>query len=247
MNHFFLSETQFLGNRVKFPPQIAHQIVHVLRMKNGDHVIVLDGQGYEYRVMLSINDDLRVVDGDILQKNISDREPKTKLSLCFGLTNREKVEFILQKGTEIGISDFYPFTSSRTIVQTLDLSVKKIKRREKIITEAAEQSRRGCLPELHQPLSFQVCCEQVVPNHLLSLAAWEEVEPKTSNLSALISRFSGDSIAIFVGPEGGFSSEEIDLLKTEGVNIVSLGKRILRTETAALIFPALILYELGEM
>lgn len=247
MNHFFLEETQFLGNRVRFPPQIAHQIIHVLRMKNDDQVIVLDGQGFEYRVKLSIDNDRLGVDGDILEKNVSDREPKPKLSLCFGLTNREKVEFILQKGTEIGVSSFFPFTSSRTLMQSTGLSEKKIERWIKIITEAAEQAKRGRIPELNPPVSLQVCCERVPPKHELNLAAWEEAAPGETSLSDLLKRFPVDSIALFVGPEGGFSREEIDHLKTAGVNIVSLGKRILRMETAALVFPALILHELGEM
>jgi len=247
MNHFFLSETQFLGEQVRFPPQIVHQIIHVLRMKNGDQVIVLDGQGYEYRVKLSIDHDHMVVGGDILQKDLSDREPKTKLSLCFGLTNREKVELILQKGTEIGVSAFYPFMSSRTLVQTTDLSEKKIKRWEKIIKEAAEQAGRGRLPVLNPPLSIRACCAQVVPKHQLNLAAWEEAAPCKASLSDLISRFSGDSISLFVGGGGTGKAECHDNCCTSGVNIVSLGKRILRMETAAFIFPALILHDLGEM
>ncbi len=247
MHRFFLSETQFLGTHVRFPPSIAHQLVHVLRMSNDDHVIVLDGLENEYLVMISIDFDQVVVEGEILHKSITDTEPKTKVSLCFGLSNREKNEFILRKGTEIGVSAFYPFTSSRTLVQTANLEIKKIKRWERIIREAAEQSKRGKCPVLNQPLSIKACCDQVVPKHQLCLAAWEDEESSTGKLSNLLDKFDGNAIALFIGPEGGFAKDEIEHIKKAGVHTVSLGRRILRMETAAIIFPALILHELGGM
>jgi len=247
MNNFFLSESQIHGTRVNFPSQIAHQMVHVLRLQNSDQVHVLDDHGYRYRVVLSIDAERMVVTGEIMQKEAVNTEPSTKISLCIGLSSREKVEFILQKGTEVGISAFYPYTSSRTLVQSNSFSEKRIDRWERIIREAAEQSRRGCLPILNQPMTLETCCNQVVPKHDLSLVAWEVMQPQNNSLPQVIADSKCKSIALFVGPEGGFSEAEIHKLKTAGAKVVSLGKRILRMETAAIIFPALILHELGEL
>ena len=247
MHRFFLSESQFQGTQVSFPPRIAHQIVHVLRMKNGGQVIILDGKGVEYLVMLSIDFDQVMVKGDILKESVAEAEPKTEISLCFGLSNREKTEFILQKGTEIGVAAFFPFISSRTLIQSADLEIKRVQRWERIIQEAAEQSRRGRCPIFNHILSLEACCEVVVPKHQMSLAAWEDEEPSPDTLSNLMVGFDGRAIALFIGPEGGFSEDEINNLKSAGVHSMSLGKRILRMETAALIFPALVLHELGDM
>ena len=247
MNNFFLSESQIHGMMVNFPSQISHQIIHVLRLQNSDQVHVLDDQGYRYRVVLSIDAESLVVSGEIMQKEAVNTEPSTKISLCFGLSSREKVEFILQKGTEVGISAFYPYTSSRTLAQSKSFSEKRISRWERIIREAAEQSQRGRLPILNQPMTLETCCNQVVPKNDLSLVAWEEMQPKNNSLHQVIVDIKCKSIALFVGPEGGFSEAEIHKMKTAGTKVVSLGKRILRMETAAIIFPALILHELGEM
>jgi 16S rRNA (uracil1498-N3)-methyltransferase len=216
-------------------------------MKNGDQVIVLDGQGFEYLVSISIDFDRMYVEGEILKRSLAEAEPKTEISLCFGLSNREKTEFILQKGTEIGVSVFFPFVSSRTLIKTASLEKKRIQRWERIIQEAAEQSRRGRCPILNQILSLKACCEEVVPTHQLSLAAWENEAPSQTTLSNLLDGFDSRAIALFIGPEGGFSENEIEHLVSAGAHSISLGKRILRMETAALIFPALVLYELEDM
>ena len=247
MNRFFLSENQIHGTRVKFPHPIAHQIMHVLRLKEGDQVIVLDNQGNQYQVTLSIDIEHMAVSGEIMQKEAVSSEPSTKISLCFGLSNREKVEFIFQKGTEVGISAFYPYISSRTLVQSSTLSEKRIARWERIIREAAEQSERGRLPVLNPIMDLHTCSDQVVPTHDVSLVAWEDMKPQTNAVHQILSEIDGQSIALFIGPEGGFSENEIHKLKNTGAKVISLGTRILRMETAAIIFPAIVLHELGEM
>jgi 16S rRNA (uracil1498-N3)-methyltransferase len=169
------------------------------------------------------------------------------VSLCFGLSNRDKVELILQKATEVGVSAFHPFISSRSLVQKAALSEKKYARWQRIIREAAEQSGRGQLPDLHQPRRLEECAQAVRESHARMLVAWEKAE--TSQDQDLSSHLAGqvESLALFVGPEGGFSREEIQNLQASGCEVVSLGARILRMETAAIIFPALVLYELGAL
>ncbi len=247
MNRFFLDSHLFSDDRVKFPEDIAHQIINVLRMRSGDEVIVLDDQGISYRVELMVDLEQKTVSGKIVSEEPVTTEPKVTLALCFGMTSRDKVEMILQKGTEIGVSDFFPFISSRTLVQSTDLSEKKKIRWERIIREAAEQSHRGRMPVLAAPKSYEECISAICDQYDLSLIAWEDAKREGTKLKDIVESFHGSTIALVVGPEGGFSEEEIDSAKKAGCQVVSLGERILRMETAAMVFPALVFYELGEL
>jgi len=247
MHRFFLNPEQIVKGRALFPPDLAHQIVHVLRLKEGDEVAVLDDRGNIYQVTLSFGPHKDQVSGQIINLKSADSEPEIKVSLFFGLSNRDKVEWILQKGTEIGITAFYPFVSSRTLVQSKTLSSKRVDRWERIIREAAEQSRRGRLPTLVKPMRYNQCLAEAIDTHDLCLIAWEEAERSRASLKSMISNFEGESIALFVGPEGGFSEKEVNNARTLGVHCVSLGKRILRMETAAIVLPALVYHELGAL
>jgi 16S rRNA (uracil1498-N3)-methyltransferase len=247
MNRFFLKSHLITGNRVNFPEDIAHQIIHVLRMRSGEVVEVLDGQGFIYRVQIKIDIDQKDISGKILEKTPVTTEPKVSITLYFGMTSRDKVEWILQKGTEIGVSQFSPFISSRSLVQSTDLSEKRIMRWERIIREAAEQSHRGKLPSLLSPKDYEDSLKEISDQYDLSLIAWEAAETAAGSLRESITNFTGLKVALFVGPEGGFSDGEIETAKKSGCQVVSLGERILRMETAALVFPAVVLYELGEL
>jgi len=247
MNRFFLNPNQIVNDVVCFPPDISHQIQRVLRLNEGELVEVLDNQGHVFRVMLNSTASDDDVIGKIIAVEDADTEPKTKLSLCFGLSHRDKVEWILQKGTEIGVSNFYPFISSRTLVQSTSLTESKRHRWERIIREAAEQSHRGWLPVLEPPLAFEPCLEKVQKTHALCLLAWEGAEGDQTRMSKMVAGRRGESIAVFVGPEGGFSEDEARRAGAASCIIISLGQRILRMETAAIILPALVLHELGEL
>jgi 16S rRNA (uracil1498-N3)-methyltransferase len=244
MNRFFLNKNQFSGETVTFPSDLAHQIVHVLRLGDGDTLEVLDNQGMLYQVDLMITTPEKQVLGKIIHTEPVVPDKRPSVALYFGLSNREKVELILQKATEIGVSEFHPFVSSRTLVQSLDLTDKKKDRWERIIREASEQSRRGYLPKLCQPLDFEGVISAAKNDHALCMIAWEQADT-TKHLRQIMANFDGESVALFIGPEGGFSAEEIKQAKTAGCHVVSLGDQILRMETAAIVFPALVLYELG--
>ena len=247
MHHFFIPPDSIQGQVVSFQAQLAHQIRHVLRLGEGDHVAVLDNSGMLYTVVLRAHAGEQALKGQIVGAKTVTSEPQTHLALYFGLSSREKVEWILQKGTEIGVSAFCPFISSRTLVTSPELSNKKLARWERIIQEAAEQSGRGRLPVLNAPDNLLKCVLKAQSEYDLCLMAWEGTCRDDYKLGELRTRFGGDSMALFVGPEGGFSVEEVDAAIEAGVQMVSLGARILRMETAALVFPALVLYELETM
>ena len=247
MNHFFLNEENFNQGKVRFPADITHQILHVLRLEAGDEVYVLNNRGNAYHVRLVVEVDAGHLLGEIVSSGEVESEPAVKIGLCFALTNRDKVELILQKATEVGVSAFYPFISERCLVQTTDLPMKKFTRWERIIREAAEQSGRGLLPKLHKPMKLEDCAQSLSVEYKQILAAWEEAERSSENRLREVLNGSCDRLALFVGPEGGFSHEEIETIQRYGGEVVSLGKRILRMETAAIVFPALVLQILGEL
>jgi len=247
MNRFFLDKNQIVGNKVLFPLDISHQIRHVLRLDKGDQVAVLDNSGFVYQVKLELTPNQSSVQGIIMDSKIEQSEPVVKLALCFGLTSRDKVEWILQKATEIGVSEFFPFVSSRTLVQSTSLSDKKQLRWQRIIREASEQSHRGCLPNLKPPMDYKDCVLSLVTRFDKCLLAWEKASPLAEYHRQLDKNARESSIGLFIGPEGGFSEEEVDFAQSKGCEVVSLGARILRMETAAIVLPAIILYQVEDL
>jgi 16S rRNA (uracil1498-N3)-methyltransferase len=246
MNRFFVDPNCIQDQIVHFPEGISHQIRHVLRLRRGDQVEVLDNTGMIFSVSLDIDPKTGAVIGNVTESKKADTEPTVQVDLHFGMTSRDKIEWILQKGTEIGVSSFRPFISSRSLVQEHNLSQKRVTRWERIIREAAEQSHRGRLPVLYPPRDLSEALTDPDRDNYLSLIAWEGLDPSESDLKKILSTYSGGSIALFAGPEGGFSEEEIAQAEAAGCQVVSLGKRILRMETAAIVFPALVLFTIGH-
>lgn len=242
MNRFFVLPEDIKGKNVQFPPDLCHQIIHVLRLKDGDLVEVLDNSGNAYLTELDIDPAERTVQGRIVDSSPAKGEPAVRIELCVGLSHRDKIEWVLQKGTEVGVSVFRPFVSSRTLVQSRELKPKRRDRWENIIREAAEQSGRGKLPRLEAPVRLKDLMEEEKSDESLSLLAWEGAGSESSDLSEALKKFSGSQIRLFIGPEGGFSEEEVQAAHTSGCQVVSLGNRILRMETAAILFPGLVLY-----
>ena len=245
MHHFFLTPDSIQGQTVTFPRQTVHQIKNVLRLHGGDQVAVLDNSGKMYTVVLAFDPVEQSLTGQIVATEPVSSEPDIHLALFFGMSSREKMEMILQKCTEIGVGSFHPFISSRTLVNTTTYSKSKYERWMRIIQEAAEQSGRGRLPVMIPPDTLENSFLKASRDYDLSLMAWEQAEADGFKLEGLRDRFSGRSIALFVGPEGGFSDDEAAKAKEVSCQIVSLGARILRMETAAIVFPALVLHELG--
>ena len=242
MNRFFIQPEEIKGQIVHFPPDLSHQISHVLRLKEGELVAVLDDSGTVYDVEIGFDPVGKLVQGRIVGSSLATGEPNVAIELCVGLSHRDKFEWILQKGTEVGVSLFTPFTSSRTLVQSGELKPKRRERWESIIREAAEQSGRGKLPRLNDPVALDELLKSDLNAETLSLFAWEGVGPESPALAELLKGFSGDRIRLYVGPEGGFSEEEAEAARAGGCQLVSLGSRILRMETAAILFPGLVGY-----
>lgn len=245
IQRFFLPQSSFGSGQVSLPEAVQHQIKNVLRMAAGEQVIALDPQGMEYRLELVLAPEGNFT-GKILSKEMNQAEARTRITLCLPLTQREKFEWVLQKGTEAGVAVFQPLVTQRSLVQDGGLLEKKRVRWEAIIREAAEQCGRGRLPELKETLSLRAALQSLPETHDRSLAAW--VDERQIGLENALAGFTpGDALALFIGPEGGFDSAEVEAMHAVGVQPFSLGARVLRMETAAILASALALYQLGEM
>jgi len=242
MQRFFVQRVELEGDEVVLRRQ-AHQIRDVLRLKAGEHIILLDNEGWEYEVKLT---DVRrgEVKGKILEKREAKGEPSVKITLYHGMTAREKFEWVLQKCTEIGVWRFEPVIAERSVVRDSKIKQSKMERWRRIIEEAAEQSQRGRKPEVSPPTTFAKALEGI-DNYGCKLIATPAAGGES--LRDCLKNFKGEEIALFVGPEGGFTKEEIEMCIERGARAFSLGERILRTETAAVVASAVILYELGEL
>ena len=240
MHRFFLPLEAFQADTVRFPAETAHQIRRVLRLGAGDEVLALDNQGWQYRVRLA-GDDL----GHVLLREAAAGEPALHLTLFLALTQREKFEWALQKCTEAGVSAFVPFVSTRSLVQDAQDAHKKLPRWQKIVQEAAEQSGRGRIPPVAAPLPWAGALHSAQAASLRWIA-WEE-EQQTGLRTALrgLAPVPGQTAAVFIGPEGGFTPAEVEQARQSGCQPLSLGPRILRMETAALAAAVLLVYELG--
>lgn len=242
MHRFFIPKGWFERDRVSLKAEPAHQIADVLRLKPFDHIVVLDNSGWEYEVEIEkVSSEL--VHGKVIGKDFCPAEPGVKITLYQSLLKSDKFEFVLQKGVELGVSAFVPLISERCVVRKPGET--KMQRWEKIIREAAEQSRRGLLPVLNTTISFKKACELAGRSAIL---LWEG-EKSTSLRQILTSNSfqSASALNIFVGPEGGFAPAEVKYAESRGIVAVGLGRRILRAETAGLAAVSAILYERREL
>jgi 16S rRNA (uracil1498-N3)-methyltransferase len=242
MHRFFVPPQWIDGSTVRLDERVTHQIRNVLRMRPGAHIVVLDNQGWEYEVELA-EIEKNQAGGQVIEKRPATGEPSVQVTLYQCLLKKDNFEWVLQKGTEIGVSRFVPVISQRTVIADSGrVSSAKRSRWERIITEAAEQSHRGRLPVLEKPVSFEQTLADAAPSDL-ALIPWEKEASQT--LRAVL-RDTAARVALFIGPEGGFADDEIALAGQHGVIPVTLGPRILRAETAAIAAALLVLYELDR-
>lgn len=247
-NHrrFFIGPSIIDGDMAIIDGELAHQIGRVLRLKEGDPVCLLDGLGNEHeaRITALSKDEVRA---RIASTERCPGEPSLKLTLAICLPKGDKLELIVQKCCELGISGLIAVSSERSVAR-LDpgKAASRLERWRKIATEAAEQSGRGTVPEIQGILGVSDLVSHI-QQHSLALVAWED-EDCTSLREVLREHRDASSMMLIVGPEGGFSEREIECLRAAGARCVSLGKRLLRCETAAIAACAAIMYELeGEL
>ncbi len=248
-HRFFISKEQIKDTSVYLSDDQARQIHHVLRLRQGDRINILTNDGWEYEVeLLTTNSDQAT--GTLTNGWLVGNEPTIKLALYQSMLKQDKFEWVLQKGTEIGVTSFIPIITKRTIIRQIKLKQNKIARWQRIISEAAEQSGRGRIPTLSQPIEYAAALT-TVQTEQSAMIPWESESKNT--IAAYLDRNKArnsqliQNVALFIGPEGGFSDQEVLDARGAGIMPVTLGPRILRAETAALIAATITLHELGEM
>jgi len=244
LHRFFIPPDWLTPPTVELHGETARQIRTVLRLQSGDEIIALDNSGLAWSVRLTEVGKTRVY-GEIVARRPARGEPAIDLTLYQGTLKGQKFEWALQKGTELGARRFVPTICQRSVVDKADALFKKQDRWRRIIQEAAEQSGRGKLPTLAKAVSFGDSLAQAKVQHDLVIMPWEAATDDLS-LKTVLTERPVKSIAVFIGPEGGFSAEESALASEAGARLVTLGRRILRAETAGLVVCSAIFYELGE-
>ena len=212
---------------VCFSKEDEHHILHVMRMKNNDEIEVVDNE----KVYLCRIDKTNPLEVSVIHEISNDVEIKEDITLLFALTKGDKTDLVLQKATELGVKKVALITSERTVVSYDNKDIdKKIARFSKIMKEASEQSHRVVVPELLGIFNLKNLPTEVFSD--INYVAYEKDASKTNEMFEGLTK--GKSISILVGPEGGFSEQEINNLTNQGFIRTSLGKRILRAETAAI-------------
>ncbi len=246
---FFIPPTSIQSDSIALEDgELAHQLGTVLRLGPGDGLTFLDGLGAEYSATLLVLE-RRSIQAKIISSRQSSAEPACELTLYCPLIRAERFEWLLQKGTELGVTRFVPVLYEHTVHGDRESAGRKSERWERIIREAAEQSCRGRLPILAAAMTFSQAMQEATA-HDLPLVLWEGEQ--TSSLYTMLQN-PGDNaagrlrVAIMSGPEGGLSQAEVEQAKACGIATVTLGKRILRAETAPLVALSAILYALGEL
>jgi len=251
MARFFVTEDSIKNDQAVITgPDVKH-ITRVLRLGHGDKVGLCARDGREFTAEIIEISNSEVVCG-ITAEVKTFPEPPVKVTLYQGLPKGDKMELVIQKSTELGVSRIVPVICARTIVK-LDETKAAVRRTrwQRLAEEAAKQSRRAAIPEVAEPLVFDKALTEL-SGAVLAVMPWEEEHTRGIGdllKTCTIKTDPGTKIevAVFIGPEGGFSKQEAELAGSYGVFRVSLGPRIMRTETAGIVTVALILYELGDL
>lgn len=246
MHKFFTEENNFYNNSAKIIGDDVKHIYKVLRLTEGEEVIINNTKGREY--LAKIKDIMKTeVDVDIIEELTINNESPVKITLFQGMPKAQKMDLIVQKCTELGVNEIFTVITSRVDVK-LKGEFKKIDRLNRISKEAAKQSKRSIIPKVYEPISFKEVLEKIKDMDLF-IVPYENAENFGIKklMDSIESKTKVKSVGIIIGPEGGFEEEEIKELKENGAYVVTLGKRILRTETAGFVAASLIQYELGDL
>jgi 16S rRNA (uracil1498-N3)-methyltransferase len=252
MQRYFITPEQMTADTVTLSGDDARHLGSVMRAKPGDEFIACDGHGRDVLAKIStIGKD--AIRADILRKLADSAEMAWRVTVAQSLPKGDKLETVIQKGTEAGAFAFQPFLSRRTIVQYDDRKeAKRLDRWRKIAKEAAEQSHRSLVPDIRSVCNWKTLLGDF-SRYDLVLLCYEEEGRAGTGLRRTLSEFSGrdasetSRVLLVVGPEGGFAAEEAEEAIAAGAVPAGLGRRILRTETAALYALACVAYESGEL
>ncbi len=247
MHHFFVEKENFTDGRVCISGEDYNHAVNVLRLNTGERVLISDHDGRDF---ICLVEEKKETDGEsglwlkIEKEAEENHELPAKVVLFQCLPKSDKLEFIIQKAVELGVSSIVPVASKNCVVKLDDKKTgSKLKRWRTIAESAAKQSLRSVVPAIHEPVSFKEAVG-LMEDYDVRLIPYENEKGIDSICEAIVNFVPGRSIAVIIGPEGGFDRLEVSMAERHGIMPVSLGKRILRTETAAISILSLIMIRL---
>ena len=252
MYHFFVEPGQIAEKTISIRGQDVNHIKNVIRLKQGDEISVSNGiDGRDYRCIINSIGDTEVLCELIFIKEDGVELP-SKVYLFQGLPKGDKMELIIQKTVELGVYEIIPVAMKRCVVKLDDKKAKsKLARWQGIAEAAAKQSRRAIVPQIHDVMTYSEAISyasqmdiKLVPYEMENILEGSSGMAGTKKIIGSLN--GGQAIAVFIGPEGGFDESEIDAAISAGMTPVTLGKRILRTETAGMAVMAWIMYQLED-
>lgn len=249
MPKFFVNQTQLKNKKIFIEGQDVKHIKNVLRMKVGEHIDVCNvdvTQNYECEIEEINNENIIC---KIIKERENDSESKVKITIFQGLPKADKMELVIQKSVELGVYNIVPVAMKRCVVKLDSKDVrKKVERWQKISEVAAKQCGRDIIPKVSEVVKIDDICKMMDSYDKIIVAYENEKDNTLKNEIQKIKMLDKEEIKIgvLIGPEGGIDEKEIEILKSAGGNIVTLGKRILRTETVALNVLSILLYELEK-
>ncbi len=252
MHRFFITAAAVTPDETGVPAAIhidgeeAWHLARVLRLRPGDTIVAGDGAGRDYEAVLTeVGERAAVARVTAVRRNRA--ETRVPILLLQGLPKAEKMDWIVQKCTELGVAGIYPVATERAVVKIpAEKAAARIDRWERIAREAAKQAGRASWPPVVPVASLPNALALARPSHLL--VPWEEAQrPLVAAMAEIAASPALARLGVAIGPEGGFAASEVEMMAAAGGIPVSLGPRILRTETAGLATIAAILYALGEL
>ena len=242
MVRFFVSPQEFSGDELYLTGENA-QHAKVLRLKAGEEVLVCDGQGQECICKIVDAQPSEVV-LEVLERRASETEAKVRVSVYMAFPKADKLEHVIQKATELGACEIVAFPSARCVSKPDEKSLKKkLERWQKIASSAAEQSGRGCIPEVLVLPSFQAALERATQADK-ALMFYENEQAVTLRMALEAGEYR--TVSLLTGPEGGLEVSEVEKARATGLQVCTLGKRIQRCETAPLCALSAVMYASGE-
>lgn len=244
---FFAGAGALAADRFDLDVALAHRLTHVLRARAGDELVLFDGEGTDARVRIDAVGQ-RAITVEVVERRESPAEPRAKLHLYQSISKGERFEWLVEKATEVGAHHIIPLIAGRSVVRTQG-DAARVDRWRRIAVEAAEQSGRGTVPVVEAPTAF---AEAIASAPGIILLAYEGAGASAPDIDAALAEdidalFALSAVSVFIGPEGGFEAAEVEQARTAGAVIVTLGERVLRSETAGLVALTLVMHATGSL
>lgn len=249
MQNFFVTPSQVEGEKIYIEGSDVNHMKNVLRMHAGEQLMVSDGNNRQYVCEIESYEEVKGYSGmcavlGIVEEKLADTELPSEIYLFQGLPKQEKMELVVQKCVELGVHEIIPTATKRCVVKLDDKKAKKkCERWQQIAESAAKQAGRGIIPRVSEVVSYRDALKRAKELDVV-LIPYELAEGMAETKKIIGKIQPGQKIGIFIGPEGGFEKEEVELAVAAGAREITLGKRILRTETAGLSIVSVLMFHL---